>query len=142
MSDCSRRLTAKGATQARRVGRFCAGHGIRPALILSSPVTRARQTAEIVAEELSVGDVVQAAWAACGMHPEEAIAELGGCGSFPSIMLVGHEPDLGLLAAVLLGLPRAGALRVRKALLASIVVEGRIAAGAGTLQFFLPVKLM
>lgn len=141
-SDAERRLTAKGVTQARRVGRFCAAHGIEPALMLTSPVTRARQTAEIVAGELPAPEVVKVRWAACGMGPDEAISELGACAAFPSVMLVGHEPDLGLLVASLLGLPRAGGLRVRKSLLAAIDFEGRPAAGAGTLQFFLPVKLM
>jgi phosphohistidine phosphatase len=141
-TDSARRLTAKGCVQARKVGEFCADHGIEPGLILTSPVTRARQTADIVARELSVQGVMEVPWAACGMNPAEGIAELGACGGFPTVLLVGHQPDLGLLAASLLGMESAGALRFRKALLVSIAFEGRISPGAGMLDFFLPVKLM
>jgi phosphohistidine phosphatase SixA len=57
-------------------------------------------------------------------------------------MLVGHQPDLGALAAVLLGLTNVQSLRVRKALLAGIDTSVGLQTGAGTLQFFLPVRLM
>ena len=45
-NDHSRRLTPKGEEQAERVGKFCRKQGIEPAVILSSPVTRALQTAK------------------------------------------------------------------------------------------------
>jgi phosphohistidine phosphatase SixA len=57
-------------------------------------------------------------------------------------MLVGHQPDLGGLAAALLGMPSVHPLRVRKALLIGIDASGGLATGAGTLQFFIPVRLM
>ncbi len=50
--DFSRKLTDKGERQARLVGAFLDEKGLKPDLILSSPVLRARQTAIIVAEEL------------------------------------------------------------------------------------------
>jgi phosphohistidine phosphatase SixA len=61
---------------------------------------------------------------------------------FPAVMLVGHQPDLGFLAATLLGMENMQNLRVRKALLASIDTAAGLKAGAGKLQFFLPVRLM
>ena len=139
-SDAARRLTAKGEAQAERAGKFCRRHGIRPGIILSSPVTRALQTAEIVAGCLEDVELTGVPWAACGMSPAEALDELGGYDKFSSVMLVGHQPDLGRLAAALLGVENAGALHVRKSLLCAI--EAVPGFRRGGLEFFIPVKLM
>jgi phosphohistidine phosphatase SixA len=76
------------------------------------------------------------------MDPWKAMDELAAYRSFPAVMLVGHQPDLGALIAVLLGLENVQNLRVRKALLAGIDTAAGLQVGAGTLQFFLPVRLM
>jgi phosphohistidine phosphatase len=140
--DRARRLTPKGEEQAAKVGKFCARHGIEPSVILSSPVVRARRTADLVHQSLPGAELVEIPWAACGMDPWKAMDELAAYRNFPAVMLVGHQPDLGALAAVLLGLPNVQSLRVRKALLAAIETAADLRAGAGTLQFFLPVRLM
>lgn len=140
ISDSARRLTAKGEQQAGRTGKFCRKHGIRPAVILSSPVTRALQTAKIVAEVLDDAEVIEAPWAACGMDPCSAADELESCAKLPSVMLVGHQPDLGDLAAMLLGIGNAAALRVRKSLLCAMEADMRSRSAA--LEFFVPAKLM
>ena len=124
------------------MGKFCARHGIEPSVILTSPVVRARQTADLVGQSLPDAELVEVPWAACGMDPWKAMDELAAYRNFPAVMLVGHQPDLGALAAVLLGLPKLQSLRVRKALLAAIDTAPGPQAGAGTLQFFLPVRLM
>ncbi len=141
-SDRQRRLTPKGEEQAVRVGKFCRREGLAPCLILTSPATRARQTAEAVAECLPDAQLLEAPWATCGMDPVRAVEELEACVKISPVMLVGHQPDLGELAAALLGLPRPQALRWRKSLLAGIDTGPGIRAGAGELQFFVPVKLM
>jgi phosphohistidine phosphatase len=141
-SDQARRLTPKGDEQALRVGKFCRRQGIEPAVILSSPVTRAVQTAKLVAKSLPEAELVEVPWAKCGMDPWAAMEELKAYAKFPSVMLVGHQPDLGGLAAALLGMPSVHPLRVRKALLIGIDASGGLATGAGTLQFFIPVRLM
>ena len=48
-SDFGRRLTTKGLEQAAKVGKFCMRNGFVPDLIITSPVVRARQTAERIA---------------------------------------------------------------------------------------------
>jgi phosphohistidine phosphatase len=141
-SDQARRLTPKGDEQALRVGKFCRRQGIEPAVILSSPVTRAVQTAKLVAKSLPEAELVEVPWAKCGMDPWAALDELKAYAKFPSVMLVGHQPDLGGLTAALLGMPSVHPLRVRKALLIGIDASGGLATGAGTLQFFIPVRLM
>jgi phosphohistidine phosphatase len=141
-SDAARRLTPKGEAQAVKVGRYCGTHGLAPAVVLTSPVTRARQTAGLVAGVLDDAELVEVPWAACGMDPWKAMDELAAYKKFPAVMLVGHQPDLGGLAAALLGLGDVRVLRVRKALLVGIDVSHGLSTGAGVLQFFVPVKLM
>ena len=139
-SDSARRLTGKGEAQAERTGKFCRRHGIAPELILTSPVTRALQTAGIVAKILESAELVEVPWAACGMDPFQAVEELETHKKLSAVMLVGHQPDLGALAAALIGCGNAGALHVRKSLLCAIDVSRGFR--HGVLEFFVPAKLM
>ena len=141
-NDHARRLTSKGEQQAERVGKFCRKQGIEPSVILTSPVTRALQTAKLVAKSLGDAEVIEVPWAACGMDPSTAMAEMKALAKFPAVMLVGHQPDLGHLCAVLLDMNNVQSLHVRKALLAGIDVSRGLQAGRGELEFFVPVKLM
>src|SRR5689334_4638691 len=53
--DEKRPLDDKGAEQSRDVGRLLARLSVEPDVFVSSPLTRARQTAELVAKELDYG---------------------------------------------------------------------------------------
>lgn len=139
-ADFIRRLTAKGLEQAERAGRFCRAAGLLPDVILTSPVTRARQTAEIVGKALAV-NVDTAEWLACGMSPNDCAREVAALGTRRILMLVGHEPDFSETIAWLLGIPNPESLRIRKASL-TCVDAGPFLAGAGQLQFLVPARLM
>ena len=75
------------------------------------------------------------------MDAEDALMELGAYRQFAAVMLVSHQPDLGMLATKLLGLPNADSLSVGKASLTCLDVA-RLASGGAALSFCLPVKLM
>ena len=139
--DDERALSEKGIIQARRVGRFCRAGAIVPELILSSPVRRARETAELVAAEASAPKMELAGFLACGMQPVTALQELVAWGNVASLMLVGHEPDLGLLIGDLLGIPRPGRIHVRKASLTLLALD-QLASGAARLEMFVPCRFM
>ena len=142
-SDAARRLTPRGVEQARAVGRFCARTGIRPGLVLFSPFVRTEQTAHFFAEAWPPEEIIlqPAPFAASVMHPATALAELSAYERFGSVMLVGHQPDLGLLAAMLLGLRDAGSLPVGKGTLIGLQTRSMTPGGA-SLEFHVPVKLM
>jgi len=139
-SDFDRKLTPKGLQQAAKVGKFCALHGLLPDVILSSPVTRARQTAEIVAEALG-RDVSIESWLACGMETSTLLARLAPHAAGDSILLVGHEPDFSTSISELLGSGEPCAVLVSKASLTAIEAPW-LEAGAGQLQFSIPCRLM
>jgi len=139
-NDFTRHLTEKGKAQAGEVAEFLASRGIRPDLILTSPVLRAKETASIVSQKLTA-DFSEVPWLVCGMHPETALEELASYHRLDSVMIVGHEPDFSLLIALLLGLESSLSLNVSKASLAAIDLPG-ILPRTGVLRFFLPVTLI
>ncbi len=139
-SDDARPLSEKGLDQAKKVARFCEAHDMHLSLIFTSPLRRAHETAKPVAAALRT-ELIVAPWLASGMHPEGALEELRACRSQSSVMLVGHEPDFSQLAAYLLGLPTNNAIHVRKASLTLLELDV-FRAGAASLQFSLPCKLM
>ena len=138
-TDAARQLTPHGLDQARHVAAFCLRHDLRPDLILTSPFRRTIQTAELVAAVF--GQTPQPApFLASGMHPADALDELRAYDRFDSVLLVGHQPDLGLLIAALLGLESDDNLAVGKAALTGLEVN-QLSPGGGTLRFFLPAHL-
>ncbi len=140
VTDDERRLSEKGVEQARHVARFCWANGVTVPLILSSPLLRAQETAQPVAEALGAELRVEP-WLAAGMHPEAALEELKSHRALPGVMIVGHEPDFSLLIAHLLGLPSATQMHVRKASLTLLALDV-FRAGTARLEFSLPCKLI
>src|ERR1041385_4603907 len=90
--DDDRPLTKKGIQEMERAATFFADRGIKPDRILSSPLIRAWQTAEIAAKALGM-KVEKEDRLAPGFDRDalELILE-----SFPDedLMIVGHEPGL------------------------------------------------
>jgi phosphohistidine phosphatase len=140
-SDGKRQLTERGRQQARVVGRFCARHDLYPDKILTSPLTRAEQTAKILADELKIADRVQVcSFATAGMTIEAALDGLKPFTEYSSVLLVGHEPDFGEFVAGLIG-GEDECIRFRKASLAKVTLP-KLKPGVGRLEFLLPVKFL
>lgn len=104
LPDEWRYLTEGGRKSATQISTRIAKIGPKPRLTITSPLTRAVQTAEIVAGKACRKNVVIASGLlAPGADNKEVIAYLKGCQDAMRIMLVGHEPQLGALVALLLG---------------------------------------
>lgn len=98
-----RYLTARGRTRFRRAAAALKKLELDPDLIVTSPLVRAVQTADILAEGLDYqGELRLDAKLAPGFGPEELDALLAGYPDAKEIVLVGHEPDLGRVATRLL----------------------------------------
>jgi phosphohistidine phosphatase len=140
-NDDLRPLTREGRRRFRRfVGRL-AERGLEVERIATSPLVRCRQTADLL-EESQAGRpaVVELAALAPGANLEDLIAwtASGGVGD---VAWVGHAPDVGLLAAALLGAP-AGALRFGKGMVAAVQFTGLVQAGGGVLRWLASAKLL
>jgi phosphohistidine phosphatase len=141
-SDSARALSEKGVAQAKQAGRFCLRNRLLPEIILTSPLRRAEQTARLFAEEIDGQKIVSVApFLACGMDPATALAELKAYRELESVMLVGHEPDLGRLASRLAGAGDRGKIKIRKASLTVFELDAARPDSA-VLQFSIPAKLM
>lgn len=139
--DFSRLLTARGVAQSVKVGKFIASSGVEPDLLISSPVVRARQTAEAVCANLEGLEMRMGDWLSCGMSPETCFRELEAFQDLALVVLVGHEPDFGEAIAWILGMESSEALHIRKASLTAISVSS-FSWGGGRLEFSLPARLM
>jgi phosphohistidine phosphatase len=103
-SDNDRWLSARGREQARVLARLLREQGVALDAVLSSPLPRAVQTAELVAGAVDFVGVVEVLPAlAPGAHPRVAANELASRGA--AVMVVGHEPGISALGAFLLGKP-------------------------------------
>jgi phosphohistidine phosphatase len=103
-ADHERSLRPRGRRAARMVGLFLTGLEEAPELVLSSTAARARETAEIAAEEGGWGAPIRLSRAIYEAKPETLLGEIAACADGPRrIVLVGHEPGLSLLIAALVG---------------------------------------
>jgi phosphohistidine phosphatase SixA len=134
-------LTRLGTEEAGLAGAYCKRQGLRPDLILTSPYARTVQTGGIVAAAIGDIPVQEDAFLASGMEPEQAFEGLRSYRQFECLMIVGHQPDLGLMTAALLGAREGANLPFRLATLAGVRVE-RLAFYGGSLEFFVPLSLM
>jgi phosphohistidine phosphatase len=93
--DHLRPLTAKGKKRMRRIAVALADMMPELELIASSPLRRAMQTAEILAEARGKTPLVQTDALAPGAPPEAILEFLHHRRVHGPLALVGHEPDLG-----------------------------------------------
>jgi phosphohistidine phosphatase len=139
--DNKRPLTDEGVARMRKAARGLARLGVALDVVLSSPLVRARQTAEIVAT---------------GLDPRPALVNVDSLapdGSFAAIVsdlekharknrvaLVGHEPAIGELAARLIGSRHA--LEFKKGAVCRIDVDEIPPVGPGQLRWMLTPKIL
>ncbi|HYS10806.1 MAG TPA: phosphohistidine phosphatase SixA [Myxococcales bacterium] len=121
--DGSRALTDKGRRRFRKAARAFGRLGRKLDLILTSPLVRAVQTAEILAGETRYGTVAVLEELDPKFDAEavrEAVAKRAEKNK--TVALVGHEPQLSLVLAGLSGVPQAD-LDFKKGAIVRIDVE-------------------
>jgi phosphohistidine phosphatase len=129
--DASRYLTTKGRLAFRKIARRVRKAGIAPDVIFTSSLLRSVQTAEILAERLKhKGAVVVAKELSPGFDLRDLRSLLSGAGNPMEAAFVGHEPDLGDLAATLLAFP--GGFPMRKGAVVALEVDGSVPKGTAT----------
>lgn len=119
--DFARALIEKGIEQSRNAARVLSAADSLPDLVLSSPVLRARQTAEEFCRAAGISEPLIEDWLACGMSPQTALAELRAFSEYESIMVVGHEPDFSQLVQHSLG--ASGSIEIRKGSLTCLEIK-------------------
>ena len=136
--DADRRLTKDGKRELKAVLRIARRAGSAPDLILTSPLTRALETARVAETELECQQAVETKSLLPDGAPAQVWRELRGHPGAKEIMLVGHEPQLSGLAAFLLDASLAIDLK-KGALLRIAVQDGH--SPRGVLKWLLTPRL-
>ena len=106
LKDPARPLTALGRDQARSLGERLRWHDCEPTHVLTSPLVRAVQTAELVTAALGSPHIVGVEPAlAPAASARAVVAALSALPPESRVLLFGHEPGLSDVAALLVGDP-------------------------------------
>ncbi len=139
--DSKRPLTADGIAKLRKEARGLMALDEGFDHIVSSPLVRTRQTADVFAEVLKNKPPISTADAlAPAGTPTAVIQEITKHVRKARVALVGHEPNLGELAAQLIG--ARAPLEFKKGGICRIDFEVLPPKGVGALRWFLPPRVL
>lgn len=137
-SDASRPLTDEGRERMQREAKALSKIGLTVDAIVMSPLLRAKETAEIVAERLSLRKrLIEDARLGGGFDTTQLAALLQKYPDADSIMLVGHEPDF----SAMVGAITAGRIDLKKGGLACVELTDP-ASMRGELLWLVPPKIL
>lgn len=143
-SDYDRPLTPGGIRRMTRQVKGLNALGIALDAIVTSPLVRALETAEIVHAGLrSSGRLVRSDALAPGGSPSDLMGELSS--GYPrdgSVMVVGHEPYLSSLVSVLVAEGPGSLIRLRKGGLCKLRVPSPRYGRCGWIEWFMTPKQM
>ena len=140
LSDAERPLTKKGIKRMKGIAAGIAAQLPTPLKLLSSPLLRAQQTADLLVAhypELTVATEERLAPGGSFKHLTETLNRDADDGLS---VLVGHEPDLGNLISLLLFGEVSAAIQLKKGGAALLDFPQRIAAGQATLLWLMTPK--
>lgn len=139
--DSKRPLTSAGISALKKEVRGLVELEVTLDLIITSPLVRARQTADVVAQGMpgKPAVVLSDALAPAGSQAH-LLQELGKHMRKASIALVGHEPNMGELAARLLGAK--GSVEFKKGGVCRIDFDVFPPKGLGTLKWLATPKML
>ncbi|MBI2840265.1 MAG: phosphohistidine phosphatase SixA [Acidobacteria bacterium] len=138
--DSQRQLTPEGIARIEEVAAALAILDVCPDRILSSPLVRARQTAEIISRSVSrrtelLGELSP------GYQPDDVCGRLAKMEEVESVMLVGHQPNCSELVSYLLGGSSSFGVEFKKGGVSFIQTE-RLGPSRGTLVWHMPPKAL
>lgn len=137
--DAARPLSPKGLKQCRAVGKFLKRAGVQFDRVYSSPLVRARQTADAVLAAMESSRDVKVEEADALLNDDRGFERwLLGLPKVETVLLVGHAPSLSVRLAGMLGLDDPDAVDLPKAGLACLETPDRL---SGSLKLFASPKL-
>lgn len=139
--DADRVLTEEGKRKLQKVMDRARKAGVNPTLILSSPLLRAIETAQIAAEALEYkSEIARSNALLPNAAPRDVWAEIRAHRDEPSILLAGHEPLFSQTVAYLLGSTRA-MVEFKKGALIRVDFAALGAEPRGVLEWMLTPKV-
>lgn len=139
--DSKRPLTAEGIAKLKKEVKALARLDVDFDLIISSPLVRAKQTAEVFAQAMASHPTLTLSDAlAPAGTPAAVFQELAKHMRKARIALVGHEPNIGELTARLIGTRTA--IEFKKGAICRIDFEVFPPKGTGLLRWFIPPRML
>ena len=141
--DSDRMLSEEGVAKTREAAKGARRFGCKPDRIISSPLIRSRQTAEIAAGILETDAEVELVdELSCGASASD-IAGIINSREADSVMIVGHNPDFEEFVSYFIAGTEDGAyVEIKKASLCAIEFDGEARAGRGVLTALIPPKVL
>jgi len=136
--DAARPLTDVGRRDMRKAARGLQKLVPEIDVLATSPLARARETADIVSRRYANIPVMELAALAPGGSKEDVLAWLRDQKATATVALVGHEPDLGMLSSWLLGGGAESCLSLKKGAACLIEMSETPTPGSGRLEWLLP----
>jgi phosphohistidine phosphatase len=140
--DEKRALTSKGRERMREAARGLRRLGVEFDLILTSPLVRAVETAEIIAVALGLSkkDIEQTGSLAPDASINDLFAEIKRNTGTESIALVGHQPDLGGIISKIVQSSGSLAIELKKGSVCCINVTETVPRLRGSLMWLFAPK--
>ena len=139
--DAKRPISEDGASRMRKAARGLDRLGVTLDVIVTSPLVRAKQTAEIVAAALNPRPPIVSIES---LTPDgtfqDIIADLEKQAKRSRIAIVGHEPGIGEFAARLAGSRHP--FELKKGAVCRVDIETLPPAGSGALRWFATPKML
>jgi phosphohistidine phosphatase len=141
MPDEERQLTSEGRKKLRELLKVAREADVEPSLILSSPLVRAVQTADIAQEELKYkGEIVRTRALVPEADPRQTWEDIRLHKDESALLLASHNPLCASLAGYLLGTPEL-MVDYKKGALMRIDIDSFGAQPQGVLRWFLVPSL-
>jgi phosphohistidine phosphatase len=137
MEDEDRPLTKRGAKRFRRAAAGLARVERRPDILLTSPLVRARQTADLLSDAWGGPDPREDEGIAG--TPAEILQVLARQPIQATVAIVGHEPDFSQLVAQLVGAKDGSRFEFKKGGAACVSLPGAVDEG-GALLWYQPPR--
>jgi phosphohistidine phosphatase len=132
-SDSERPLTELGVEQANLIGAFLKQKNTNIDMILSSPLTRAKETASIVQDKTGVKKADTSDFLLNGTNQKELFEYLNKL-NVSSVLLVGHIPHLENTISLIVTGKRENNIEMKKCSLALVKSDGPVGSGSGELN--------
>jgi phosphohistidine phosphatase len=141
--DGNRPLTPEGEARFRVAARGLRRIVPSVELVLSSPMVRAWQTAEILVEEAGWPKPHREATLAAGQSATRAVTALRAHSDRQSVAVVGHEPNLSELVGRLVAGPEEGlAIEVKKGGVVCVGLDDSLRANAGWVRWSVTPRIL
>jgi phosphohistidine phosphatase len=132
-SDFDRELTEQGEVDSRNIGLFCVKSKIHFTYIFASPITRAMQTARLVADQLPHAPIEETEFLTPNSDPKNLFNHLRSLTNESRILCVTHEPFASTCISTLISGSESTHIVMKAGSLACVETDGPPTRGNGKL---------